>query len=132
MMRFLSPESKVRQKSPEPRKKVGRPKTTAVEGTLSLGEKRQAVRGRLTLLSVCLIFMTGPVFICTQSYSSTYLLVAAASRQGLEQDTTVVLVTIVLVTIVLVTIELIRIHVSLTILQCLTIFGAENRTEMTI
>ena len=40
MMRFLSPESKVRQKSPEPRNKVGRPKTTAVEGTLSLGEKR--------------------------------------------------------------------------------------------
>ena len=40
MMRFLTPESKVRQTSPEPRKKVGRPKTTAVEGTLSLGEKR--------------------------------------------------------------------------------------------
>ena len=38
MMRFLTPESKVRQKSPEPRKKVGRPKTTAVEGALSLGE----------------------------------------------------------------------------------------------
>ena len=40
MMRFLSPESKVRQKSPEPRKKVGRPKTQAVSEPISLGEKR--------------------------------------------------------------------------------------------
>ena len=40
MMRFLTPESNVSQKTPEPHKKVGRPKTTAVEGTLSLGEKR--------------------------------------------------------------------------------------------
>ena len=40
MMRFLSPGWKVRPQSPE-RKKVGRPKATAVEGALDLGEKRR-------------------------------------------------------------------------------------------
>ena len=40
MMRFLSTDTKVRQRSLEPPKKLGRPNTTAVEGALSLGEKR--------------------------------------------------------------------------------------------
>ena len=49
----------------------------------SLGGKTQTVSGRLTFLSVCLIFMTGPVFSSTVSNSRTNLFVAAASRQGL-------------------------------------------------